>query len=95
VVLLVSALRQGKYPAVTLQQLKGFCGVWRTTIKRWQRFFQKLFPQTVAYQSLAGHLIPPIDPDQLPGALLARFYPTFGIGEAAISACLCVLASGP
>jgi hypothetical protein len=95
VVLLVSALRQGKYPAVTLQRLKEFGGVWRTTIKRWQRFFQKIFPLTVAYRRLAGHLIPPIDPDQLPGALLARFYPAFGQGEEAISACLRVLALGP
>jgi hypothetical protein len=95
VVLLVSALRQGQYPAVTLQKLKGLCGVWRTTIKLWQRFFQKLFPQTVSYRRLVGHLIPPIEPDQLPGALLARFYPSFGHGEEALSACLRVLALGP
>jgi hypothetical protein len=34
VMLLVTALRQGRNPDATLEKLKSFCGVWRSTIKR-------------------------------------------------------------
>ena len=43
VMLIVSALRQGQNPDITLERLKGLCGVWRSTVKRWQRYFCKLF----------------------------------------------------
>jgi hypothetical protein len=94
-VLLVSALRQGKNPAITLERLKGLCGVWRSTIKRWQRYFQDLFAQSIGYRRLAGYLIPPIGSDHLPGALLARFYKRFQGPEEALANCLKALALGP
>lgn len=95
VLLIVSALRQGKNPAVTLERLKGLCGVWRSTVKRWQGYFKHLFAQSIGYRRLSGHLMPPIPPGQLPGALLERFYPAGGDPETALVTCLKTLALGP
>jgi hypothetical protein len=95
VVLLVTALRQGRNPQVTLERLKGLCGVWRTTVKRWQRYFRDLFCQSIRYRRLAGHLIPPIEDNQLPGQLLDRFYISGVQPEAALVNCLKALAQGP
>lgn len=95
VMLLVSALRQGQNPDITLQRLKGLCGVWRSTVKRWQRYFLNLFPQTIACRRLSGHLMPPVDPDSLPRGLLARFCQTFRDPQIAIVKCLQTLALGP
>lgn len=95
VVLLVSALRQGQNPDITLERLKGLCGVWRSTVKRWQRYFLKLFPQTINYRRLSGHLMPPIGTDQLPRDLLSRFCQTFCDPVIALVKCLKTLALGP
>ena len=73
VLLLVSALRQGRHPLVTLQRLQALCGVWRSTVKRWQRYFRELFAGSIGYRRLCGRLIPPIDRSRLPAALLERF----------------------
>ena len=93
--LLVGALRKGTNPAVTLERLKALCGVWRSTVKRWQRYFQCLFTQSISYRRLSGHLMPAIASDQLPGALLERFYPAGGEPEEALVTCLQTLALGP
>lgn len=95
VVLLVTAIRQGRNPELTLEQLKKFCGVWRSTVKRWHRYFRELFPKSRNYRRLSGRLMPPIDSDQLPGALLARFYQAFSDAGAALIACLQTFALGP
>jgi hypothetical protein len=95
VVLLVTALRQGRNPQVTLERLKGLCRVWRTTVKRWQHYFCDLFCQSIRYRRLAGHLIPPIEASQLPGQLLDRFFMTGVQPEAALVNCLRSLAQGP
>jgi hypothetical protein len=55
VVLLASALRQGQNPDITLERLKGLCGVWRTTVKGWQRYFKEIFTRSVNYR--AGLLV--------------------------------------
>jgi hypothetical protein len=92
--MLVAAMRQGRHPVVTLQRIKLLFGAWRSTINRWQRYFTDLFPQSIAYRRLSGLLIPPIEAQHLPGALLARF----GIDHApqsALIACLRAMAMGP
>ena len=94
-VVLVSALRQGQNPEITLTRLKGLCGVWRSTVKRWQRYFLKLFPHTINYRRLAGYLMPPIGADKLPSDLLARFCQTFRDPVIALVKCLQTLALGP
>jgi len=93
--LLVSALRQGQNPDITLERLKGFCGVWRSTVKRWQRYFLKLFPHTIYYRRLSGHLMPPVGDDKLPRGLLAQFCQTFFDPVTALVKCLQTLALGP
>jgi hypothetical protein len=95
VVLLVSALRQGQNPDITLERLKGLCGVWRTTVKRWLRYFKELFAHSVSYRRLSGHLMPPIGADQLPRQLLARFCHTFCDPQTALVRCLKILTLGP
>jgi hypothetical protein len=94
VVLLVAALRQRQPAAVTLQRLAALCGVWRSTVKRWQRYFRDLFPKSIGYRRLSGRLMPPIDAEFLPGALLARFYQSFCDPESALISCLQALISG-
>lgn len=94
-VLLASALRQGHNPDITLERLKGLCGVWRSTVKRWLRYFKELFVHSVNYRRLCGHLMPPIGADQLPRDLLARFYQTFCDPVIALVKCLQTLALGP
>jgi hypothetical protein len=93
--LIVTALRQGRNPDHTLEQLKGFCGVWRSTVNRWKHYFRALFPQSLAYRRLAGHLIPPIPSTHLPKALLERFRNIFPEPETALVNCLRTLALGP
>ena len=93
--LLLTAIRQARNPDVTLEQLKKFCGVWRSTIKRWQHYFRELFPHTINYRRLSGRLMPPIAADQWPRALLAYFYQMYCDSETALIACLQKLAMGP
>ena len=95
VVFLLSALRQGQHPMVTLQRLKAVFGVWRSTLKRWQRYFLKHFPQCIGYRRLAGRLVPPTDSTQLPTALLQRFYQQCGNAQQTLVNCLLALALGP
>ena len=82
-------------PDHTLEQLKGFCGVWRSTVNRWRDYFQVLFPQSLAYRRLAGHLIPPIPLTHLPKALLERFCKAAPDTKTALVNCLRALALGP
>lgn len=95
VMLLVTALRQGCNPDVTLEKLKSFCGVWRSTVKRWQCYFRKLFSCSDTWRRLSGRLIPPIAVDELPRALLTRFYRACGEAVSAMLQCLKVFALGP
>lgn len=94
IVMLIAALRQGRHPVVTLERIKLLFGAWRSTIKRWQHYFTDLFPQSSAYRRLSGRLIPPIEAQHLPGALLTRF----GIDrepQSALITCLRAMAMGP
>jgi hypothetical protein len=95
VLLLVSALRQGQNPDITLERLKGLCGVWRTTVKRWLRYFKELFALSANYRRLRGHLMPPIGADQLPRDLLTRFCQIFPDPVIALVHCLKILVLGP
>ena len=95
VLFIVTALRQGRNPEHTLEQLKGFCGVWRSTVNRWKHYFRALFPQSLSYRRLAGHLIPPISSNHLPKALLERFCRGAPDIETALVNCLTTLALGP
>lgn len=95
VMLLAAALRQGHQPAITLERLKALCGVWRSTVNRWRRYFCELFAQTANYRRLSGRLWPPIAAEQLPKELLRRFCRSRGDPQGALAACLTALAAGP
>jgi hypothetical protein len=95
VLFIATALRQGRNPDRTLEQLKGLFGVWRSTVNRWKHYFQELFPQDIGYRCLSGHLIPPIHPSHLPKALLDRFESGAKAPETALVNCLQTLALGP
>lgn len=95
VLLLVSALRQAKNPVITLERLKAVCGVWRSTVNRWQRYFRGLFAESSNYRRLAGYLMPPIATDNLPQGLLERFCIACSDPEVALVNCLRTLALGP
>lgn len=95
VFILVTALRQGRNPAVTLERLKGLCGVWRSTVKRWQRYFQHLFPHSDGYRRLAERLLLPGASNRLPRALILRFAQVYHHPETALAFCLKALAAGP
>jgi len=94
VVLLVSALRQGN-PVYTLEQLKALCGVWRSTVSRWQKYFRHIFAQSIGYRRLLGRLVPQTMPGPLPAGLLARFAQTGADPQTALVSCLRALAMGP
>ena len=95
VLLIVAAIRQGRNPDRTLEQLKGLFGTWRSTVNRWKHYFRELFPQSIEYRRLAGYLIPPIHSGQLPKALIGRFESTVQNPETALTSCLRCLAQGP
>ena len=95
VLVLVSALRQGTSPVVTLERLKSLCGVWRSTVNRWQRYFREFFAKSSSYRGLSGRLMPPIAADNIARELLERFYKACGEPETALVTCLQTFALGP
>lgn len=95
VLVLMTALRQGRPPEVTLERLKGFCGVWRSTIKRWRHYFEELFADSRVYRRLSGRLMPPIAAERLPRDLLERLCQSGAEPGAALVSCLKLLALGP
>ena len=70
VILVVTALRQQRPHAYTLARLQAMVGVTRPTMIRWLHYFQKLFPQSDNWRRLSPHLMPPVDPQQLPAKLI-------------------------
>ncbi len=95
VLLLVTALRQNKNPDVTLKRLKKFCGVWRSTVNRWKKYFLSLFPQSEAYRRLDGPLMPQGNIGCFLYDLLERLSETLDHPEAALVRCLKLLVLGP
>jgi hypothetical protein len=95
VVLVVTALRQGRCRNATAERLKALLGVTRPTLSRWRSYFLELFVHGLSWRRLSGRLMPPVDPRQLPGALMDRFRKALGDPESALAACLRALALGP
>lgn len=94
VVLLISALRQGN-PVYTFERLKSLCGVWRSTVNRWQKYFRSIFAQSIGYRRLRGYLMAQAVSAPLPAALLARFTRIIPDPQTALVTCLKALAMGP
>ncbi|WP_462271343.1 hypothetical protein [Desulfobacter sp.] len=94
VVLLLTALRQGKNPEATLERLKGVCGVWRSTINRWRDYFLDIFPESSTWRRLSGHFLTK-KKDRLIHDLLSSYYQKIQPPKSAIAKCLQALAMGP
>jgi hypothetical protein len=71
-VVLVTAMRQGATPHGA-RQLKAFFGVDRTTIARWQRFWQETFPRSVFWRVARARFLSALSVATLPLDLLEAF----------------------
>ena len=76
-----------KNPRLLWRVSRHFAAYGVQTVKRWQHYFREFFVQSLRYRRLSGRFLPPIDPQQLPGALLSRFHPGCG-SEMALVNCL-------
>jgi hypothetical protein len=72
IVVLVSIMRHGMTKQ-RLQHLTEFVGVDRRTVERWRAWWRDSFTASPFWQIARAAFMPPIDPDQLPAALIARF----------------------
>lgn len=88
VLLVVTALRQGRDRGYTVEKLKALFGVTRPTLTRWLSYFREVFPFSQAWRRLSGRLMPPVAEDQLPRGLIERFVQTRGDPERGLTACL-------
>lgn len=95
VLLVVSALRQGRAKGYTLRRLRALFGITRPTLARWISYFREQFPQSQGFRRLCGRLMPPVAIHKLPAALMQRFVRASGEHEAGLVACLQRLALGP
>lgn len=87
VLLVVTALRQGRSEGCTVERLRALCGVTRPTLSRWLRYFREVFPQTRAWRCLTGRL-PPVAAEVLPTGMVEAFVRARGDPEAGLVACL-------
>jgi hypothetical protein len=72
VVTVVTAMRCGVTP-VRMRRLKGWVGVSRQTVLRWQRWWQELLPKMSFWRAACGAFSSPVDCCALPLSLLERF----------------------
>lgn len=93
VLLVVTALRQGRDKGYTVEKLKALFGVTRPTLTRWLSYFREIFPCSQFWRRLSGRLMPPVAEDQLPRSLIERFVKTRGDPELGLTACLQTLVS--
>lgn len=72
VVILVAAMRQGPSPR-RVRELSNLFGADRRTIHRWRAFWREHFPLTTFWKVARGRLVPTVEVDVLPRALLEAF----------------------
>ena len=94
VVLVLTALREGRVEGITADRLRVRFGVTRLTLTRWQRYFRAHFPPTATWRRLVGRLWPPVPAAAMIADLLGRFLRTRGDPEQGLVACLVALGSG-
>ena len=88
VLLVVTALRQGRDRGYTVERLKMLFGVTRPTLSRWLSYFRQIFSSSQSWQRLSGRLMPPVTEHELPGGLIDRFVKARGDPELGLTACL-------
>ena len=94
VLLVITALRQGRKQGYTVERLKALFGVTRPTLNRWLQYFRHIFPGCQSWQRLSGRLMPPVAVDQLPVGLIDRFMKARGDPTLGLTACLQSLLTG-
>jgi hypothetical protein len=94
VLLVITALRQGRVEGVTAHRVQTLFGVTRPTLARWLRYFRECFPSTPIWRRLVGRLGPPGRPAELIGELLHRFVRARGDPAQGLVACLVALCGG-
>ena len=72
VVVLVSALRQGPSPT-RVRVLHELFGVGERTLRRWRRWWQKIFVGGSFWRAVRGRFMPAIAAEELPRAMAERF----------------------
>jgi hypothetical protein len=87
VLLVVSALRQGRAEGYAAERLKKLFGVRRSTLVRWLRYFREIFPQSRAWRLLSARLLPPVAAGDLTG-MIERFAQCRDDPQGALVACL-------
>jgi hypothetical protein len=87
VLLVVTALRQGRTEGFTVRRVQTLFGVSRPTLGRWLGYFREQFPQTRAWRSICGRLWPPVHSEAL-GEVIERFVQARDGPEAGLVACL-------
>ena len=86
--LVITALRQGRERGYTVEKLNALFGVTRPTLTRWLYYFRQIFPCSQSWRRLSGRLMPPVAEDQLPAGLIERFVRARGDPERGLTACL-------
>ncbi len=92
--LVVTALRQGRNRGYTVERLKALFGVTRPTLTRWLSYFRQIFPCSRPWRRLSGRLMPPVAEDELPGGMIERFVQARGDPELGLMACLRAIVLG-
>ncbi|MCH8312664.1 MAG: hypothetical protein IID17_06730 [Nitrospinae bacterium] len=69
IVILVTALEHGLTPN-RRDWLIETLDLWPQTLSRWRKWWREVFSASRCWQAQRGHCMPPLDPGQLPGALL-------------------------
>ena len=93
VILVLTALREGRTKGCTAARLAQLFGVTRPTLRRWLRYFHEIFPTTVAWRLLSARLCPPVRPGAI-GELIGRFVQARGDPQDALVSCLMALRAG-
>jgi len=70
-VILVTALEHGLSPR-RRQWLIETLDIWPQTLSRWRQWWRETFAASRCWQAQRGNFMPPLDPAQLPGAVLGR-----------------------
>jgi hypothetical protein len=91
VVLVLTALRDGRGAGSTADHLRARFGVTRLTLRRWQRYFREHFPQTATWRRLVARFWPPVPVTALVADVLGRFLRARGDPEQGLVACLLAL----
>jgi hypothetical protein len=90
VVLVLTAMREGRTKGCTAARLRQLYGVSRSTLSRWLRYFHEIFPTTTAWCLLRARLWPPVTPGAIHD-LIERFMHVRGDPESGLVDCLVAL----